>query len=311
LKQKEFSRKICMASFLGRCLGKILKAHTLSKQKSINPILEGGSFYVRGYNNSTEIEKAGPKYRVGINNVSVFYGFCGKHDKELFSVFEDDEISLLNEKKLKKQLGLMMFRTLCKELYLKQGLSSLYSKSEDYMDRSLDSIPEREKNRDLLLEGSLLAIKDLRSAIKNLQGKIKNENYNNIRYVLIEIPYVIDVSFDSAFIPDIDKQNELERKNFELFAYTTLFENNKTYICFIWNKDSFICEDFIRSVEEARNLKNFIYSFVFCEARELIIRASWWEAFSPETRKEIESKNFYEHFGSWSKRDIIYRSNIT
>ncbi len=145
--------------------------------------------------------------------------------------------------------------------------------------------------------------KDLNSQLDRIKGQIKTDNFNNIRYLIIKLPFLIDISFDTSFVPEIEKQAEL-RENFEAFTGTTLFEDNKTFICFTWNKGQYFCQNFMNNLVVSKNLKNSIYSFVFDDSRELIIRKSWWDSLGMTALNTIKSGSYSDYFGSWKAKDI-------
>lgn len=332
-KKKIFSKKLCMAGFLENCEGAIKKAHTLSKQKSIAPIVENNKFYVRGYDGSTDIIEGGFGNRAGVKNVTTFYGFCDKHDTELFSVFENENLCFSDKKILKKQCGLLQFRSLCKELYLKKASLGTVEERElvieaKYKEMVIECIPvpglteervkedtetirkqiqeEKEAERATLhayKKGFNLSIKDLEAQLDKIRGQIKNENYNNIRYFIIKVPFLIDISFDTSVIPEKERQADLGGKVFEGYVVTTLFEENKTFICFVWNKGQHFCQKFM---EEFRidDIKGSLYSLAFSDSRELIIRKSWWDSLGSMKQEDIEAGVYSEYFGEWRNDDI-------
>ncbi len=294
-----------MASFLGDCNGKIIRAHTLSKKKSIAPIIEKGEFFIRGRNYSTQIEKSN-----NISRVTTFNGFCKKHDSELFSIFENENICFSDEKKLKKQCGLIRFRSLCKELYLKKCLLNLYNEGAKVLEKlNNENYQTRTNHVDAIKEGSNLAVKDLSIQLKTVEGQIRNENFNNVCYLVIKLPFRISITFDTSFVPELKKQEEVGRRVFESFSTATLFEKNCTYIFFIWHKNQYFCVNYMKNLEKEKNTKHVIYSLAFDHARELVISKSWWNSLDEKKKKAIQSGIYSNYFESWDKNcmEIIKR----
>lgn len=333
-KKKIFSKEICMANFLGDCNGNIKKAHTLSKQKSIIPIVENGKFYVRGYNNSIHIIEGGFSNTAGVKNVTTFYGFCNKHDTELFSIFENKEFVYT-----KKQCCMLLFRSLSKELYLKKAFLKTLEEGEKVQENKINKykigvkhflglsdniikedknsirkqLIQQEKERSKIQElkkDTNLAVKDLESKLKRVKEQIQYKNYNSIRYLIIKLPFIIDLSFDTGFTPEAEKQEELNKEHFDLFVVTTLFEKNSSFVCFIWNKGQEFCHEFVKKLEKENNIKKVLYSFAFSDARELIIKKSWWDSLSKIKQNNINKKIYSNYFGNWQEKNIEIIKNF-
>lgn len=323
-KKQIFNKRCCMADFLGDCSLDIINAHTLSQGKQINPIIENGEFYVRGMNNSVEIEKTN-----SIKKVTIFRGFCRYHDKELFRVFEDEDF-----KSTQKQCCMLMFRSLSKELYNKRGGLNLFSHREEELIKidsenvkiELNPFVEEFLSKEII-EGDKkairearakeilnkhgvdkneieLSIKDIEESLKRVKGQIENENYNSIRYFTIKVPELIDISFDTSFVPYIKEQYYGNKKHFESIVVSVLFEDGETFISFIWNKQYDFCNKFIENIKEQCNLKNAVYTFAFENSRELIIKESWWKGLTEEVKGGIRN-NEYVDFGKWENVEVF------
>lgn len=118
--RKAFSQKKCCARDvgLGNCDGGVIKAHTVSRGPNLAKIAKDG--HVLQYDVSIpERNKNGGKLsvkRIGIKSASVFYGFCEKHDRELFSCIENEVFTGRPD-----QCLAVAYRTLSRELYGKDA----------------------------------------------------------------------------------------------------------------------------------------------------------------------------------------------
>lgn len=118
--RKAFSQKKCFACDvgLGDCAGGVIKAHTVSRGPNLARIAKDG--HVLQYSVSIpEMKKNGGKLslkKVGIKDASVFYGFCGKHDRELFSCIENESFTGRPD-----QCLAVAYRTISRELYGKDA----------------------------------------------------------------------------------------------------------------------------------------------------------------------------------------------
>lgn len=122
--RKAFSKKKCFAHDvgLGDCEGSVIKAHTVSRGPNLAKIAKDG--HVLNYAASIpDMNKNGGKLslkKIGIGDASVFHGFCGKHDRELFSCIENEAFTGRPE-----QCLAVAYRTMCRELYGKDAGSHL------------------------------------------------------------------------------------------------------------------------------------------------------------------------------------------
>ena len=117
---KAFSKKKCCASDvgLGPCKGDVIKAHTVSRRPNLTKIAKNG--HVLHYSASVQdMNKNGGKLSVkeiGTKTASVFYGFCAKHDREIFSCIENDHFTGRPD-----QCLAVAYRTISRELYGKDA----------------------------------------------------------------------------------------------------------------------------------------------------------------------------------------------
>ena len=118
--RKAFSQKKCFAHDvgLGGCEGSVIKAHTVSRGPNLAKIAKNGHVLKYAASNP-DMNKNGGKLslkKIGINDASVFHGFCSKHDRELFSCIENDAFTGLPE-----QCIAVAYRTMSRELYGKDA----------------------------------------------------------------------------------------------------------------------------------------------------------------------------------------------
>ena len=75
----------------GRCSGKIIEAHTVSKSGSLRKIARNGKVNHFKPDINALFDTGGKLVlrEVGVGQASTFPGFCARHDKELFAAIED------------------------------------------------------------------------------------------------------------------------------------------------------------------------------------------------------------------------------
>lgn len=122
--RKAFTQKKCYASGtgLGPCDGGIIKAHTISRSANLIKIADKG--HVLRYAASIpDLQKNGGKLSVdsiGVKEASVFFGFCSRHDRELFSCIENEPFVGRPDQCLS-----IAYRTISRELYGKDAAAHM------------------------------------------------------------------------------------------------------------------------------------------------------------------------------------------
>ena len=113
--RKKFSSKVCMAPFKNH-KGSIVSAHTLSVEAVLRKLAIDSHVYA--VNHDIYSALAGNQINIkklGIGDVSVFNGFCAKHDIELFSCIENEPYT-----QQPQQNFMLCYRAAARECYLKR-----------------------------------------------------------------------------------------------------------------------------------------------------------------------------------------------
>ncbi|EJE82649.1 hypothetical protein ECO9553_26555, partial [Escherichia coli O111:H11 str. CVM9553] len=113
------------------CDKRIVQAHTISKSSSLKAIADSSNHVMGVIMNLASLMRNNGKWlpeKIGINQASTFTGFCAVHDRILFSCLENEKFTGTDE-----QCFALMFRSLSKEIYAKEGgvLSSDFAKNAD------------------------------------------------------------------------------------------------------------------------------------------------------------------------------------
>ena len=116
--QKKANFKSCSVpdNMRMECLGKIIKAHTISKCLGLSDLaIKGRVLGLPQKPNLFEYHKNGGKLEIlemGVNEASVLQCFCAKHDREIFSPIENEDFIASPE-----QCFLLAYRALINEWY--------------------------------------------------------------------------------------------------------------------------------------------------------------------------------------------------
>ncbi|NQX98504.1 MAG: SEC-C domain-containing protein, partial [Flavobacteriales bacterium] len=204
--QQEFKKDICYAphKYHDEC-DLIINAHSISKSKHLK-LIANKKGYVYGFKTSSGIIHANGKIIVSkfsIKNSSTFYGFCAKHDKELFEVI-DDEFILDN-----KQIFLNLYRTISKELYKKRNISNHHVKNMPQYSIGLEPLHAKvyKENLVYLTDYTKLAVRDLEFLKNKLDLKLVDKNFSNIKYYALIINKIPDIMNTFPWNVTIDVNN--------------------------------------------------------------------------------------------------------
>jgi hypothetical protein len=295
-----YSKKKCMAKSLkdDKCSKKIIKAHTISKSANLKVIAKDG--HVFSFKKSIQALHDNsftyPIEKIGINNASVFNGFCAKHDKDLFSIIEDSDIIFSDE-----QIFMLAYRTVSNELYLKYASHDNTIKAKNY-DKGLSlgaSLLYQDFNENFMKHGVDLAVKDLENIKKKYDEYLIKKDFSNIKYYILLIDKNLEIVNSTGWIPTIDfKGIELANLNdhqelFNSLTINSISYENKGAILFSWLDIDTLSNDysiqFIKSLHEIKNKKKSlaILHWLFECAENIYWSIDWWESINDEKKKKL------------------------
>ena len=289
-----YTRKICMApeKLKKNCSRRIIKAHTISKSNNLKKIAKDSHVY--GFKKSILfLDKNNgifPIEKIGINKASVLNNFCSKHDKELFSVIEDNEMLFSNE-----QIFKLAYRSICNELYLKRASvnnqKNINEKIPLYILFSIKEII------DSIIEGSEVAIRDLEYLKQYYDKNIIEQSFDTIKYYIMIIDKIPEIFNNAAWIPTVDFNNNflanLENKNriFNTLTVNTIQFNGKGAIVFAWH-NIIECQDCIKFIKSLHKIENeykslAILKWLFECNENIYFSIDWWDKLEQNIKDEL------------------------
>ena len=301
--KESYSEKICMFSseLHDKCSQKIIKAHTISKSANLKKISVDGHVY--SFKRSVEGLETNngsfPIQKIGVNNASVFNGFCSKHDKELFAVIEDKELIFSDE-----QVFILTYRTIANELYLKYASQDHNIKAKDYdKGQPLNfSIFYQNLNNGFLKDGLDLAVRDLRWIKDIFDEKLRNKNFLDIRYYILVIDKTPEIlnntgwiptyNFDGLSLANLDNRQE----KFNILNVSTINYNGQGAIVFSWldvdEMSNSYCIDFIKSFHNVDNKykSSAVLQWLLNCAENIYWSINWWDNLSEEQKNKFSNE---------------------
>jgi len=294
--RKTFSKKYCCvpAELRNECEGGIIKAHTVTKSTSLKSIAKNGKVY--GLKITLDnIRKHKGKLKpdlIGINQASIFTGFCKKHDNDLFSIIEKQSFEPSQEAVFK-----LSYRSFSKEYYAKKAASEL----EEHK-RELDKGKSIEEQQEIQMKNFLSQIGTLQGNKDNLYHKEKFDNaiitgdFSNIQAVCLKLDEPPQVMVSGATNPIFDfSGNQIQDLGDlsitpDLLSVNSFYDGSHGYIVFSWIKSpNSACETFINSLlvrNESEQLA-LVYQYIMQGFENIFFSPDWWESLSDKIKRKI------------------------
>jgi hypothetical protein len=321
IENKFKSIKECMApeSMKKECSKKIIKAHTISKSRNLKAIAENGHVLTYKVNSIFKLLKNDGNIsieEIGINNASIFKGFCSYHDKELFSCIEDEDMIFSN-----KQIFMIAYRSICNELHIKKADLKQKKFILDYIrDKvTLDFFTSLKEHMGYYINGIKLAINDL-NKVKKIYDQIllEDRDYDKINYYIIKINKTPDVLVSGNWIADknFDGQKLIdlsdESVNFNSLNVSSIVTEKGGAFVFSWIDSKELVSNniynFIRSFNklDSKLKVNILPKFIFAHFENTYFSPSWWNFLTQEQKKLIEKDI---HF-IYSNSTYLFHKNL-
>lgn len=291
--RKRFSAKVCMAPHPDH-EGPVISAHTLSVEAMLRKIAVDSHVYVaaqakRLARDTFPIEVQ----RKGLRDVTVFNGFCQKHDRDLFACLE------LEPFRFQRQQSFMLaYRAISRECYLKRKQYESLPSPDDYA--AIHGIEEQLQFSDAALvfqAASLAGAEDAEKLKATFDKHLLNHAWDRVITRAILFPTTPTVLAASAFQPFIDMDGK-QLQNFEDL------EAEMSQICmsviptetggaavFSWLDSSNAApQRFFDSVANATNLTSSVLHSIFDNTENFAINPSWYEAMTAAEKEYVFSR---------------------
>lgn len=294
--KKAFKKKKCYAQDvgLGPCGGTIIKAHTVSRGPNLSKIARKGKVFQYG-TSVASLNKLTTKLKVaeiGIGDASVFYGFCGTHDRALFSNIENDLFTGRPD-----QCLTVAYRTLSRELYGKDAGSHLRE--------TLRSADKGRQFSDQLLIQSLLstidagneaARADLRSTYDKLTNAMVLNSLDVLQSVILESDGELPFMFSGAWSPFTDfdgkkLQSEYADELLQQVFFSSFVGEGKGYICISWIDSDGAPGQVIANQITTLPLEKQVEAclqLVVKHVENVFFRPDWFEALTNNQRTQLD-----------------------
>ncbi len=283
----------------------IKKSHSIPKSASLNIISENGHVL------KPDVDEYGKELKVkinsvGINNASVFPGFCEEHEK-LFSIYENDaKIDTY------KKVLLQSYRAICREIVVRKNesfvLNQQYREYEKVVEREslkyvsglLKNHIELDKIKGIKINGGDKLLLSFEKMIKYINkslvlleeysdtiiSEITNDTKSSdIIFSALTIDYILPI----ALCGFANSELQINGSHTEFLLIMNIVPTNKeTYIvCATNKKNKKIFDEYIKfHYQHHLSILNMVESFMIFGSDHWFIRPSKWHTL-PDDRKEI------------------------
>jgi hypothetical protein len=221
--------------------------------------------------------------RRGINQATTFFGFCHKHDAELFRPLETTNFRFEPE-----QIALLGYRAICHDSYQKDAAIEAMDAARFYvmMHPDIGGFAEKDAVYQIKRLGMLNARKNFARARSVFAEMITKRNFTNLRFFGLEFDAPPMYLASSMLLPEWDfNGHNLQDLNtlddFYPICFFAWAADGRSAAVFCWHSSAdHICCPFIDSLREARprRLADRILSMTFEYSANIVFRSDWWDA---------------------------------
>lgn len=313
--KNKYQEKRCYAptSLKHEC-ERIIEAHTISKSKGLTQIASNGHVLSSLIGIDKLIKNDYIRYFIplGIKQASVFNGFCRKHDRELFSCFENKKFT-----GNKEQCTALVYRSISREIYL----------LEKNIQKSYSEIPDNQyinmRYKTIILDAMLESHKKSLKIIEKIKGTIEKgiltKKYNDLEHIVIETDIASKIALSSCILVDHDFNGEsIERdsisyKSSNFLAVNTISEGSDNFIILSYLKKSKLIKKFMSSFnnQKANNKTTFLINLFFSYSENIYLSPDWWDTLSVEQQiKLLDLCNFHQNKPEKTSKIVLNDDSI-
>lgn len=291
--RKRYATKVCMAPGDDHDRT-IVSAHTLSVESMLRKISSDGHVYAigRAKKIATDIDPIEIQ-RMGLRDVSVFNGFCAKHDRDLFSCLETEAFQFTQE-----QIFKLAYRTVSKESYLKRKQFESLPSAEQYAE--IHGIEDKLRLSDIAVmyqAGVLRGAEEIESLKQVLDGLLLTSQWSRLVTHAIIFPEVPSVLGTATFQPyaDLDGRQlqefeDLDAEMSHIFMSVIPTDTGGAAI-FSWlDTANSAPRLFFESVTRGKSLTSAVIHALLDNAENVAFSHSWYEQLRQELKDYVFSR---------------------
>ncbi len=262
------------------CKGKIIKAHTIQRARTLESLAIDGhvlTFY------PFEIDSDGAikRHKKGLSQASTFTGFCADHDRETFSPVEQNEFRFSPQNAF-----LLSYRALCHEFFQKRGAKHAGVALQSLIDRGLAPITQREIQGELRSSqnGRSKANKDLNDIKGLADHDLISKDYSRWDFVCLTFSGSLTIAASGATTPNQDFSGKIlqvlhdPEVALQHLYISVIASDGAPRIVFGWQKDHSAPSKFIDSLLSIERdiLPAILMQYIFAHIENVYFSERWW-----------------------------------
>ncbi|CAG4968439.1 hypothetical protein [Novilysobacter luteus] len=284
----------------GRCFhpesgdqcGEFISAHSIQRNGQLSVIAHEGHVYTLSMNvgDLKKNDGSASLVKCGIGVSSTFFGFCDKHDNELFAPIDKAFLVPTSQ-----QVLLYAYRSVCRELFVKENALAL-------IEGRIEALPETSALRrtfDAMHSGTSFSLEALRIHKSALDTLIDDLAHVDIEYVLFTCRQPQFVAFSGLFYPEFNflgrtLQDLMDPEcRLDLLTFCSVPTHNGWGFLFAWHKSSApTCREFMRSLatvshEDPRAGADAMFRMVLSNCENTAFSPVWWEQASSQQKAAV------------------------
>lgn len=276
------------------CSHTIIKAHTIQKTGGLATIAESGHVLTVKPCMSDMIKtKGNPQPRkVGVKLASVFPGFCGKHDNDLFEPIEGKTINFKNETAFLFSYRAVAYERFAKEAQQRFMMSMLEADAGMPFDRQAALQQVVQDN----LFGIEIGVQDVQKWKTQFDEQLLSSSTDHFHFAAVRFDRPLPLVACAAFHPEFDCMGiplqKLGQDSVELdyITLTVTTFDNQTVVIFGWiaHQDGparSLANSFLAIEDSCK--ADALVRLLFIHTDNVFLRPSWWEGLPEGSRKAL------------------------
>lgn len=280
-KADKYTRNKTYPCLFPGCKQDAIRCHAIPRSSCIEALAENGVLYTRPQSlNSliglTAAEDPPDIIKVGVNDASVFKGYCQCHDSRLFAPAETHDVTRRNSMCISLHLRALSVEY-CRKIFVSDFF---YRLSELESGRNLQAHYKQiaEKNR-------LFASAFKKLYIDNVFSLMGGSNVDSIEYFIVPFSRNLQISACGCFTPTIDTPYfGLDSTiSYNLISYSDM----SVLVLTIFKVVEHHLDSYLSNYDIPRDGEKLINDIAFSRCEEPLIAAPLWRSLSEEEKLEV------------------------
>jgi hypothetical protein len=293
--QKINKRKLCLASMRADCEGGIIEAHTIPRSQLHQIAVDGQVNYIKA--TPGDLLANDGRFTVGkrgVGQFSVLNLFCAKHDQEVFTHIENDELVFDRH-----QLALLHYRAMAAELYKKINAVDSSRYHLDQLRKCGDA--KKFEFAKAFAAGNQLGLRDITRTFSICETILRDGDYSRISGLAVLFKKKPTIMTVGGFSPEFDYAGKALQRlgnseaTYEQVGMSILATEGRACVVLTWISGATICRQLADSfiTQNDTLLTTLAIQTAFEHIENTCMNIPWWDSLRPmESKKLLERMQF-------------------